>query len=802
MSTIETRPRWQKVFLDLWENRARTALVVASIAVGVFALGTIITSYVILAQDMEVSYAESQPANIEFNIIPFDQGFVDTIAKIDGLAEVEGRHRAVLRISQDGGNTWQALRVVGQEDFTQSDIFVHHTIEGASTPGRREILLEDRIRNELDIAVDDILLVQLANGTTREMPAVGFVLDQGVRGGPNAEPHAYVTLDTLEWLGRDSSFNQIVATVEGDSNDIAHIDAVADRVEERLKKRDDRIFRRWTGTTREHPMESTVLAILGVLGAMGALMLLLGSSLIANTLNALLAQHLRQIGVMKLIGAHSRQITAMYLLLIGSFSLLALLISIPLSAWGGFALANYMAGLLAVTVQGFRFIPASIITQAVIAILVPIAAGFIPVRSGSRTTVARAISNTAGQGGSNRESRLDRIGESIAWIARPILLSVRNTFRKRGRLALTLFTLTMAGAIFIAVFNVRESLNRFIDTIGDLFIADVIIDMDRPYRIDKISQTISEVDGVEFIEPWLFASSEIQIPGSETGEALTMLAPPAESELVAPRILEGRWLTTSDTKAVVIADLAVERVPGIQVGGMIPVEVNGGREELWEIVGIFSFPDPNGETILGYVPYETIAVQTNQIGQGTSFRVVMKDQSLPGQQLAAKRINDVLDEAGYRVRNVEAGKEVTESAAEAIGVLVTFFMTMALLTAVVGSIGLAGTMSMNVLERTREIGVMRAIGAVDTEIMRTVILEGLSIGFISWVIGSILSFPISVVLLRIISEAMINSPMPLYFSVRGFWIWLLGVLALASLASIIPARNAARLTIREVLAYE
>ena len=134
--------------------------------------------------------------------------------------------------------------------------------------------------------------------------------------------------------------------------------------------------------------------------------------------------------------------------------------------------------------------------------------------------------------------------------------------------------------------------------------------------------------------------------------------------------------------------------------------------------------------------------------------------------------------------------------------LVTFFMTMALLTAVVGSIGLAGTMSMNVLERTREIGVMRAIGAVDTEIMRTVILEGLSIGFISWVFGAVLSFPISVVLLRIISEAMINSPLPLHFSVRGFWIWLLGVLALATIASIIPARNAARLTIREVLAYE
>ena len=812
MSTLDTqtnsnagwdaRPRWRKVLLDLWENRTRTALVVASIAVGVFALGTIITAYIILAEDMEVSYSSAQPANIEFNIPAFDQSFVDTIAKIDGLERVEGRHRAVLRISQDGGSTWQGLIVIGMEDFTESEIFVHETIEGASVPGRREILLENRIRNELDIAVGDVLLVQLSNGTTREMPVAGFVQDQGVRGGPTAEPHAYVTLDSLEWMGRNNAFNQIVAIVDGDSNDIAHIDEVADRVEERLKKRDDRIFRRWTGTTREHPMESTVLAILGVLGAMGGLMLLLGSSLIANTLSALLNQHLRQIGVMKLVGAHSLQIIGMYLMLILSFSFLALLISIPLSSYGGFALANYLASLLAVTVQGFRFIPASIITQLVIAILIPLASAFVPVRSGARTTVARAISNTIGQENGRGPSMLDRIGESIAWLSRPVLLSVRNTFRKRGRLALTLFTLTMAGAIFIAVFNVRQSLNEFIGTIGNLFIADVIVDMDRPYRTDKITQVVMDVDGVDYVEPWLAISGEIQLEGTETGEGVTFLAPPATSDLIKPRILSGRWLNSSDVRGVVIADNVLEVFPNLMPGDTLPIELGGDREEPWEIVGIFAFPDPNGETILGYAPYDTIALQTGLIGQGTSFRIVTQDHSIAAQELAAKQINDRLDEAGFSVSNIEAGKATTQNAADSIGVLVTFFMTMALLTAVVGSIGLAGTMSMNVPERTREIGVMRAIGAVDTEIMRSVILEGLSIGFISWALGAVLSFPISLGLLTIVSDAMINSQMPLHFSVQGFWIWLLGVLALATLASIVPARNAARLTIREVLAYE
>jgi putative ABC transport system permease protein len=127
---------------------------------------------------------------------------------------------------------------------------------------------------------------------------------------------------------------------------------------------------------------------------------------------------------------------------------------------------------------------------------------------------------------------------------------------------------------------------------------------------------------------------------------------------------------------------------------------------------------------------------------------------------------------------------------------------MALLTATVGSMGLAGTMGMNVLERTREIGIMRSIGAVDSEIMRTVIVEGMVIGGISWLLGAILSFPFTYMLANIVSVAIFNSPIAVHFTWLGFAVWLAVVLVLSALASVLPARSAASLTIREVLAYE
>lgn len=181
----------------------------------------------------------------------------------------------------------------------------------------------------------------------------------------------------------------------------------------------------------------------------------------------------------------------------------------------------------------------------------------------------------------------------------------------------------------------------------------------------------------------------------------------------------------------------------------------------------------------------------------------MADEStLERQEQVSTDLDAHLRALGFRVSDIEAGLVTQKQTSQAMNILITFLVLMALLTAFVGSIGLTGTMGMNVLERTREIGVMRAIGAVDLEIIKSVVVEGVLIGLISWAAAVLLSFPISYLLLKIISEAMINATIPLAFTIWGFVIWLAVVVALSVVASMWPARSAARLTIREVLAYE
>jgi putative ABC transport system permease protein len=113
-----------------------------------------------------------------------------------------------------------------------------------------------------------------------------------------------------------------------------------------------------------------------------------------------------------------------------------------------------------------------------------------------------------------------------------------------------------------------------------------------------------------------------------------------------------------------------------------------------------------------------------------------------------------------------------------------------------------GTMGMNVIERTREIGVMRAIGASTGAILRLVLVEGMLIGALSWLAAAAIATPISQVMTSSIGQALFQSAIPFVFDWGGVLGWLGVVIVISTLSSVLPAWNAARLTVREVLAYE
>lgn len=810
------KPRWRKVFLDLIENKARTLLVVFSIAVGVFSIGVIAGAYVIISQDMSASYAANHPANIELRMANFDDTVLTSVRDSHGIANAEGRRVFNVRVRSENSTVWTTIDIVAINDFAKNKINLLAPIQGTNQPSKKQILLEKNVLKHLDAKVGDSLVIELQDGTTKSLYIAGIVQDPATGAGDFlAPPFGYITMDTLPTLRQPQLYNRIYATVlPTGQDDNAYIRDIGGSVKDKVEKGGTSVLRTRFSKTHEHPLAATVNAILGILMALGILIVFLSSSLIANTLSALIGQHLRHIGVMKLVGGRNRQILEMYLVMIVSFGALALLIAVPLGGQGAYGLAAFIADQLNFNLLGYRIVPMALMIQIAIGILVPLVAGMIPVIGGSRVTVLKAISGDLARAegrqvhrGPKRESRWQKL-ETRATVAlshrgihipRPFLISLRNTFRRRSRLMLTLFTLTMGGAIFIAVFNVRVTLHDYIGAIGHYFRADVTLDFDQPYRLNEIRQFALQVPGVERVEGWQGLSTEMLYPDDSVAENLNVLAPPAASELVKPIVVAGRWIQPDDVRRMTISEAALKYYPNLKPGDFLPLKVNG-RKEQWQVVGIFKFVGQEG--VLAYAPLEYVSQFNDMANNSFSYRVVTTQHDRASQDRMAEALDKFLRANGFKVRLSQSGLASLDTASQSLDTLVTFLLIMALLTASVGSMGLAGTMGMNVLERTREIGVMRAIGASDSIIMWTVIAEGVVIGTISFGLAILLSVPFTYLLSYIVSLAVFETPITTIFTVSGYLIWFGLVLFMSAIASVLPARNAARLTIREVLAYE
>jgi putative ABC transport system permease protein len=787
------RTRWRKVLRDIWDNKARTILVVLAIAIGVMTFAGVFTTRSVLLSDMNASFLAANPPNIIMNVSSFDEDLVHAVEDLRPVRMAEGRAALTVQVGEGADRYTMVLYAV--QDY---DNFRINRVEpelGVWPPGRREVVVERTNLPFLNAGLGETLPVELASGEVRNLTLAGTVHDI------NATPAnlfpiltGYVTLDTLRWLEHPGTFNELRIAVRGRYDDVSEIEPIAEEIRDRVEAYGFDVGSMTVQESGKHWAADVTNAFTAVLAGVGVFALVLSAFLVLNTISAVLAQQKRQIGMIKAIGGTRRQVVGIYLVMVGVFGAVSLVLAVPFGLLLGWFNTVAVAQFLNINIINFHLPVWVLILQILVAILAPIAAALLPVMRGTRITVREAVSDYGiGRQGSNR---FDDLLASIRGLPRLVSLSLRNTFRRKGRLILTLSTLTLAGAIFIAVINVRGSLQLELYNILDLFNYDVQVGLDDSYQVSRLEREALRVPGVTSVEAWSAASGRVVHEDGTLGSTFDVLGPPVDTAMVDPVFLEGRWLRPDDRNAIVLSTNIIRNEPEIKVGDTITLDMNG-EEHDWRVVGIFSFVD-----VLAYTSFDDLSRAMDTPGQASAVMIGTPQHDLQTQNVAADAVKERFQRSGIGVAITITQQAIIGANASQFDFMVGFLLVMAVMMAIVGGLGLAGTMSLNVLERTREIGVLRAIGAGDGPIRAIILRESLLIGVLSWALGGLLAVGMTYGFALMLGMAFFERPLPFTYSIPGTFVWLLLVLVIATLASLLPARRATHISVREALAYE
>ena len=793
------RPRWRKVIADWRSNLPRFILVTLSLMGGLFSIGIIAGGYITTLDDMQGGFNAINPSDIRIRTENFDQSLIDQVSSLDGVTAAEGEKMIFAQLLTAEGK-WQdiIIRVLPEEEQQINQV---ELLEGR-LPQEEEIIFD--IHRAIDYQIGEEVTIQTAAGQIRKMQFTGMVRDQtiGTLSGSYfiAPVYAYVTYDTLPWLNQEKSYDLLLVTVEPELSNQEY-QALKDDLTGLVEQSGRYVFTITDLRYDNHPNSGYVSAVSNLLALLGFLSVFLSGFLVYNAMAALLAQQLQHIGILKAIGARQNSIIKMYMVFIFVFGLLALVVAVPLSALAANSLGQFLGLRLNFNAGGLRLVPLAVMIQTVIAIILPQAAGIVPILKASKVSVQEAINSTGIQTDEFGKSRLDRRLERIKGAGRPLLISLRNTFRRKSRLVLTLITLSLAGAVFIATFNVRASVEAYIEKVTAYILADVNLDFDRNYRINEIEAIAKTIPEVAMVEPRSAVTAQLLNADGGALETVEIWGTPPESLTIKPILLDGRWLVKGDRNAIVLNEAFASFYPDLKVGDTVSFTIRH-REVDFVIAGFFQFI--GSDFFLAYAPIDYLNEVSGNRNKATNYQVVAADSLVlqNGEEALARKLDDTFRTRGFSIRNASTSKSIRGNATLGLDTMTFFLLIMSGLTALVGSISLTGTMGMNVMERTREIGVMRAIGATDRQVMKLVLTEGLIIGLISWFIGVLLAFPISYLMSYIINMSIFGVTGEFSFTATGFIIWLGIVLVLSLVAGIIPANNAARLTIREVLSYE
>jgi putative ABC transport system permease protein len=777
--------RWRKLAGDLRATWGRFLAITIAIALALAGVGVVLGARTVLGREIRASYLGTHPADATLVVDGgVDDALLAEVRARPGIEDADARQMIKARVRLRPEDPWQMLVLFVVRDFDALRLDTFTPEHGAWPPPAGAILLERTSPAVMGVDASGGVWLKTPHGEERRVAIAGLVHDAGQ--APAWQEHrgvAYTTPDTLAMLGEAPTLHELLVRFSPAPRSIEDVERSASELAGALRAGGHAVSELRVPKLRQHPHQGLMDAAQLVLLGFSFVLLVLAALVVATMMSAMLARQVREIGVMKAVGAGAPQLAGMYAAFVAGLGLVAVAIALPLSYLGATTMIRGIGRMMNLAIAD-PTIPARVFgAVATLGVLVPLACAAFPIWRATRITVRDALARHGAGRDFVRPSRLP--------------MAIRNALRRPWRLAFTVMLLVAGGALVLAAANVQRGMRQISAKL------EVSRHFDLEVRLhDPIAETadLARLPGVRTLEAWSAASAALSHDDHGTGivrtypdgghGSLMLVAPPAGgTTLVELPLAAGRWLAPADTDAVVLGHNAAR---GAAIGDRITIGV-GGKHATWTIVGIV-------EEVGGGSAFVTEA--SFRRATGTSGARLLRIATTASTEAERREILAAIeralaerDAAVYYAMPTPLMRSIID---DHVFLVVRAVMVVAALLALVGLIGLGSAMAINVAERTREIGIMKAIGAGNSRIFRIIVGEALFVGVASTLVAAALALPITMAIGSRLTLLVRTTPFAI--SLPALLGWLLAVGLGSLLASVLPARRAIRLSVRSALA--
>jgi putative ABC transport system permease protein len=748
----------------------------------------------VMAREIEKSYQAANGADI---ILWFDNVTPRLLELVRGrpnVAEVDAKATGFSRVTGKSGDSF-AMRISVLPDFKYQKVNLVHRDNGGWPESEDGLFIEQSGSSLLGVREGESLQIRTSGNATVTVRLAGFVHDTAV--APSTQDrliYGYVRPAGAAALGLTGEMNQLLVklTRRGGVGDVTEY---ADDLSDWLKRQGSAPLR-VDALNNTHPHAMLMTMMLRILEILALIAFICSATLAGCVISLWMRRELRQIGIMKTLGARSWQLARQYVVLVAPMVLLAMVVAFPLGAAIGSWVVKYDQRMLNIDVADWS-VPRSLwLKEVLFAVGVPLLAMALPIWRAARMSPRKAIQDpgiVAPRGPIGLTSRLIKMPGNRRWS-----FALRNSFRRPWRLTLTVLALSAGGALFLTAHNNYESLMRVIDAALANRGHDIEVQLQAPAPAAALESIARAVPGVEIAEAFRRTNVTAVTDNGRSvavreGRRMQLTGYPIETRLLRLPLREGGWPLPAETRAVVINRQVQEAIPGLGLGVEMAVRFRERTSRL-RVVGIV---EEIGSPVI-YAPFPAFETVTSLGDASTILRIKAQGDR---QDIVAGAVEQALLDGQVASGFVSTKSEFRASLEEHFAVVGSVMKMIALASALVGAITLIATVSLGVIERAREIGVIRAIGARPRSVIAVFLVEGGAVGLLSAVVAVAGGILFTILLNGMAERQLLHVAVPLYLSRLGLGLLSSGLLLIITGVWLVVSRIL-RMSVRDALAYE